>query len=118
MLHLERAVIVLTQRRRGPEVVALLHDASRRGNLSMLELLLGTVLVDDEDAVNTPGRQGLTPLHFACRSGRLEVAQLLVRAGADPTGTNDAGKTPLDAAVANDKQDVVAFLRSLSSSEA
>jgi len=41
-------------------------------------------------------RAGDTPLHLACEEGRLEVARLLVEAGASVTATNAVGKTPLD----------------------
>lgn len=40
----------------------------------------------------------ITPLHFAALNGSLEIAQLLVTAGAKTNAANAAGETPLDIA--------------------
>jgi len=41
-------------------------------------------------------RFGLTPLHFAVRNGRVEVAQLLIENGANLAQPSSQGITPLD----------------------
>ena len=39
---------------------------------------------------------GTTALHFAVRRGDVDVVNLLLEHGADPTIKNDLGKTPVD----------------------
>ena len=48
--------------------------------------------------VNARRRFGETALHFAARSGRPEVAQRLLRRGADPTLRDQNRQTPADVA--------------------
>lgn len=55
---------------------------------------LGSAVVD----LNLPDQLGNAPLHDAVLQGRVDVAQVLIEAGADVNATNDAGKTPLDLA--------------------
>lgn len=42
--------------------------------------------------------EGDAPLHWAARNSKVELVEVLLRYGADPTLTNDAGKTPIDVA--------------------
>jgi ankyrin repeat protein len=85
----------------------LLHDACRRNNLLFVEFLLNTLKV----SVNTTNRQGMTPLMFAARSGRLECVQsLLQHADINVTWKDDRGKTALDSARVNHHQDIVMLL--------
>lgn len=44
---------------------------------------------------------GFTPLHFAAREGQLEVARLLLDAGADVNAPAADGKSPLNLAIYN-----------------
>jgi ankyrin repeat protein len=53
---------------------------------------------------------GFTPLLYAARSGCLECAQLLVRAGADPNLDDPDGVSPLLESVLNFHFDIAAFL--------
>ncbi|CAM9408287.1 unnamed protein product [Ectocarpus sp. 4 AP-2014] len=54
--------------------------------------------------VNLAVGDGLTPLHEAVGAGSIDVAEMLVRAGANVNATNEsAGMTPLHLAVANDQ---------------
>jgi ankyrin repeat protein len=54
----------------------------------------------------------MTPLHFAARSGKADVAELLLSFdGIDLTVVDDRGKTSMDAAVANGRQEVVDLLK-------
>lgn len=51
--------------------------------------------------VNLKDINGDTPLHLACRlDSRLDVVQCLMKAGANPNVTNEAGRTPLFGAIA------------------
>jgi hypothetical protein len=49
--------------------------------------------------VNAKDSQGNSPLLLACRSGNLEIAEILVVAGANVSAKNERGDTPLLAAV-------------------
>ncbi|CAM9189274.1 unnamed protein product [Ectocarpus fasciculatus] len=54
--------------------------------------------------VNLTVGDSLTPLHEAVGAGSIDVAEMLVRAGANVNATNEsAGMTPLHLAVANDQ---------------
>jgi ankyrin repeat protein len=52
----------------------------------------------------------LTPLLYAARDGRLEIARLLVAAKADVNQTDANGITPLISAIVNNRVDVARFL--------
>ena len=108
---LEEVVIILLQS--GAEVskktIFLLHDASRRENVPMIKFLIQKVKID----VDFIGRQGLTPLHFAARSGRLEALNCLIDLGANVNVFDDRGKTPLDAAIVNKKTEIISILEAI-----
>jgi hypothetical protein len=53
---------------------------------------------------------GHSPLLLACRSGNLEIAEILVCAGADVSAENDRGDTPLLAAVGAGKVELAEML--------
>ena len=42
--------------------------------------------------------RGMTPLHWAANRGRIDVARLLIKNGADINKADKSGKTPLDLA--------------------
>lgn len=101
------------------KTIFLLHDASRRGNTKMVKFMLDTISLNDNNNRELPiidqeGRQGLTPLHFACRSGKIEAARLLLENGATVDVKDSRGKTPMDAAKVNKKEDVVELLNQYS----
>ena len=88
----------------------------------MATFLVETVGIDP----NTIGRQGLTPLHFASRSGQVDIVQWLLayepRAGVsgskvDPSLKDDRGKTAIEAARVNNRAAVVSLLEGLGSKE-
>jgi hypothetical protein len=51
------------------DTILLLHQAARLNECSFATFLLDKLHIDP----NTKGRQGMTPLHFAARSGKLEM---------------------------------------------
>jgi len=109
--------------------------AARRGDILMLDLLLGAdakaddgfdltpldVAAEEGHAVvvnklleagadvNHAGEDGITPLMRAASSGRLDVVRILVEAGADPCAW-DEGETPLLNAVNGGFEDIAAYL--------
>lgn len=70
-----------------------LHDAASHGLTEIAEALLARGA-----KVRAATRDGTTPLHIAARRGAksLPVARLLLAAGADLTGRDAEGKTPID----------------------
>ena len=76
----------------GPD--APVADAAMRGDLEAVRALLAA----GED-VNGALGDGMTALHWAARKGRLDVAEVLIAAGADlEAGTRLGGHTPLHVA--------------------
>jgi ankyrin repeat protein len=91
-----------------PCIMQMMHDAARRGNTGTIWFWIAHLKADP----NTRGRQGMTPLHFAARSGKADVAELLLSFdGIDLTVVDDRGKSSMDAAVANGRQEVVDLLK-------
>ena len=68
-----------------------LHRSVKRGCLDSVMRCL-SLRPDDVRAKDTAGE---TPLHYAASRGSLEVARLLLAAGADACATTDFGTTPL-----------------------
>ncbi len=69
-----------------------LHEAAKTDKINKVRKLL-----KEGHLVNAlDSRFGLTPLHFAVRNGRVEVAQLLIENGASLTQPSTQGITPLD----------------------
>lgn len=91
-----------------PTTQLLLHDAARRNQLEFSKFLVEDLGIN----VNTRGRQGMTPLQFAARSGKVEMVEFLLKQqeGIDITMQDDRGQTALDAARVNNKVDIVAIL--------
>ncbi|KAI3644790.1 hypothetical protein MP228_010954 [Amoeboaphelidium protococcarum] len=72
----------------------LLAEAAALGSLTAAQHLIQTgVDVNAQNAVNK-----WTPLHWAAYQGHLQVAQLLLNNGADPSIKNESGKTAVDLA--------------------
>ena len=55
-------------------------------------------------------QKGWAPLHQAARHGYLNVVQLLIDNGADPTATNKDGKMPICCAAAAGHYEVLSYL--------
>lgn len=75
----------------------------------MMDFMLTTLKVD----VNAKGRQGMTALQFAARSGKTDMVKHLLSSSLQKVDINiadDRGQTALQAAKANNKTDIVALL--------
>lgn len=84
---------VLTHQRQNP-----LHIAASAKHANTIGLLLESYpYTERQNAVNQRDKSGQTPLHYACRSGRLESVELLVKAGAKPTLFDRNKNIPLHA---------------------
>jgi ankyrin repeat protein len=75
---------------------ASLAEAVRLGNTAAVRLL-----VKDRSAINVAEPDGTTPLHWAAQRNDLEIADLLIRAGAGAAATNRYGISPLYLACLN-----------------
>ena len=87
-----------------------IHDAARKGDTKKVKAILQA----DPKAVAAKDNNGDTPLHLAALHGQLEVAQLLLEAGADVNAKNNYGPfTPDDLSKqisSNNHQDPVVLL--------
>ncbi|KAJ1926033.1 hypothetical protein EC988_010332, partial [Linderina pennispora] len=62
------------------------------GNLKAVTAYIRSgIHIDSQNKMN-----GWTALHWACKRGHARIANVLLRAGADPTLKNTQGQTPLD----------------------
>jgi len=82
----------------GPEPAAL-SDAARAGNWETVKTLVKSGLKGD--GINVSDTDGTRPLHWAVRADELEIADLLLKAGADATAQNRLGLTALNLAAEN-----------------
>jgi len=55
---------------------------------------------------NTRDSGGSTPLHYASKYGRIEVARVLIEHGASVKVENNDGKTPLDVASGAQREEI------------
>jgi ankyrin repeat protein len=74
-----------------------LADAAANRDIAAVKTLLAAAKVD----VNEPGTDGTPALHWAVRVDDLDMAALLLKAGADAKVANRHGLTPLALATAN-----------------
>ena len=79
-------------------LVVPLVEAVKQADANAVRALLA---VGDDVDVNAPEADGTTALHWAVRLESLDVADLLITAGADVTATNAFDVTPLSLAVIN-----------------
>jgi ankyrin repeat protein len=78
-----------------PDELDLVEAVKNRDRATALALL------EQHVDVNTPQPDGATALSWASRWDDLEMADLLIRAGANPNKANDYGVTPLSVACTN-----------------
>jgi ankyrin len=82
-----------------PADAVALSDAARSGNWEQVRALVAGGLGGED--VNGSDGDGTRPLHWAVRADELDVAILLLEAGADATASNRLGLTPLYLAAVN-----------------
>ena len=80
-------------------------DAVKAGNRAAVAALL-----KQPNGVNTPEEDGTTALHWAVRADDREMAQQLLRAGADAKAANRYGIQPLTLAATNGNADMIELL--------
>lgn len=80
-------------------------DAARTANWDSVRTLVSKALT--KESVNTADTDGNRPLHWAVRADELEIARLLLRAGADPNAQTRLGVTSLYLAAQNGGADMV-----------
>lgn len=89
-----------------PDGTHALHWAAGNNHWRIVEKLLA-LKVDPNVA---GGPCNARPLHWACRSGRVYIAQLLIHAGADINAVDTDGYTPLHVAVHSSNVLLVIYL--------
>jgi len=67
-------------------------------------------LIEAVANIETPGKDGQTPLYIASHNGHIEVVKLLVESNANTAARDNGGRTPLDIALEEGHDDVVRFL--------
>ena len=82
-------------------------DAARQGDAAGVRTLLESGASTE---LNAHGRDGMTPLLWAAQANDLEIARLLLRAGADANLGNRYGITPLWLAATNRSPSLVTLL--------
>ena len=83
-----------------------IHSAAFKGNIEAVK----QHLAGGTDVNSTTARTKLTPLHMAARSGRKEIAELLVAADADVNAKSNDGR-PLESAIRNKNTEIADLLR-------
>jgi len=68
--------------RYGPSRETLLHTAVKR-RFSSEQTAIIFLLLKFKSLIDTPDNRGLPPLYYACRQGSIEIARLLLEAGAN-----------------------------------
>ena len=70
------------------------------------------LLEKDNCSVSAEDKDGMTPLHIACKSGHTKIAGLLLDRGADIDHKTAEGSTPLNIAIREKCKKIVKQLHS------
>jgi len=84
-----------------------LHRAAMWGHVDAVKLLLNAKANGNE----FKNQRRYTPLHFAAKHGKPEVIRVLLEGKCDPLRRDSCGRTPLELAKRNKKQEVYRILR-------
>jgi truncated hemoglobin YjbI len=87
----------------GPTQGTALHQASRRGYISVVQ-----ALVEHGATIDALDAKGQTPLRRAVNCRQLQLVRLLVRHGADPHLADRRGVTPIDIAHTDEMKQALA----------
>jgi ankyrin repeat protein len=82
--------------------------------------VLAVLLLEKDFAqllLEQPNQNGCTPLWLAARSGRPQVVDMFLKAGADPTIKNKDGLSPIDAAIKYKRVEVSALFNASSNEQ-
>jgi ankyrin repeat protein len=105
-LRLIAALVCLTTPAVAADRDTRLADAAMNRDAAAVRTLLQQKTID----VNAPGRDGTPALHWTVRSGDLETAGQLLRAGADPKLVTRYGVTPMALAASSGNAAMLALL--------
>jgi len=98
--------------RNEPRVMPL-HSAVAGGHFEIArDLLAAGVAVQNTAQVNAKQAGDFTPLHAAAQNGQIEMVELLLEYGADPTARSQDGRTPADLAWERGHLEIVDLLKS------
>lgn len=90
------------------------YDATWRWSPYHHAVACGTLVEEacNQDRIDQPDAQGVTPLHLACLVGNVDDVKLLLQLGADPNASVDSKfqATPLITAVRHNHVDIVQLL--------
>jgi ankyrin repeat protein len=87
-----------------PDSQQLLHQATRRNEIQFAQFMIEKLEIDP----NLPGRQGITALQFASRSGQIAMVNYLLSLdNIQVDATDETGQTALDAARVNGKETII-----------
>jgi len=84
-----------------------LHRAAMWGHVDAVKLLLNA----KANANEFKNQRRYTPLHFAAKHGKSEVIRVLLEGKCDPFRRDSCGRTPLELAKRNKKQEVSRLLK-------
>ncbi len=94
-----------------------LHSAIENQDISGITLILNAISFFNQNTdgnqdtlLNRPNNAGTTPLHLAADQGNIQIATLLLNAGAAVNLQNNEGQTPLHLAIIKDSLEMANLL--------